>query len=311
MLLRFFLICLSSGLPSLAQATDRDSTELSQLKAAIEAQAYTLQQDSSQASRLAAAQQLDSLMKVLLKDPKTFGQAQQIEGISCQSAPDGAFQIYTWQVRWDENTYRYGGIIQNKEGKLFPLTDKSYEAKPVQLVHLNAKNWHGALYYRILDFEHDGKKMYLLFGYNVLSAIHRRKVLEVLYFDRGDQPRFGQKVIQVKDGSGRMQWVSRMVMDYAATSVANLNYSASDKMIIFDHLVDHAADETGGAAVTDGSYCGLKLVKGKWEYVDMPYPYQYDRNTSWSNPTAPIEKPLFDKNTKRDIFGKKKRNNRP
>ena len=305
MLKLFFLLGLSLSTSWVwAKSPQGDSLDFEALLQALKIEARILHQDSLAENRLEASKNIDSLLYLILE----FPQAKQldVEGISRQTPEDESFDIYTWQLSHDQNRHSYGGMIRrHEEAKTIRLVDKAYEAKPAHLVLLRAKSWHGALYYKILDFKHEGETHYLLFGYHVLNFVTRRKLLEVLHFDKTGQPKFGKKVIESRDHQGRPLWVNRLILDYSASSVCNLKYDYNDNMVIFDHLISEALPE-GMTAVTDGSYCGLKLQKGKWTYVEMPYPYQYDKSTSWNNPTAPMGKPLFD-GQKRDILGRKKK----
>src|SRR5690349_21176619 len=89
--------------------------------------------------------------------------------ISKLYSPDSTFRIFTWQLKKDEYVYLQKGAIQLKtpdgELKLYPLFDYSmYTGKPADSVRTK-DNWIGAIYYRIVLKEHNGKKYYTLLGF--------------------------------------------------------------------------------------------------------------------------------------------------
>ena len=271
----------------------------------------TVLHDTELENRQQAHENLNKIMAQMLVMPQadTFEFEKHLIGISVQKPDDGKFAIFTWQFYVDDNTYLYGGYMRMKNRTLFRLDDKSKEHTQPFDLRLRHTNWYGALYYRIMPFKYDGKQMYLLFGYNAHSFFARRKLLDVLYFEN-DKPRFGYKVIEMKDGRGVKRTVSRFILEYSASVAVTLNYSEIDKMILYDHLVGGSPIEGGGTLnIPDGSYCGLRLEKGKWVYVDKVHEDVYDPQTSWNNPTAPTPNPIFDnkKSKETDIFGKNKK----
>jgi len=278
----------------------------------VNALTQTVLRDHEKDNRTEAYDTLFNTLHAALMMPEadTCAFQYQLEGISVQNAPDGEFSIFTWQLFADDSTYIYGGLMRMKNGTIFRLTDKAREHRQPFNVRLRHTDWYGALYYRIMPFRHEGKDMYLLLGFNAHGFYTRRKLIDVLYFEN-DKPRFGYNVLQMKDGRGKIQGVQRFIMEYSASVTVSLNYSEADKMIVYDHLIYGAPIEGGGSTnVPDGSYCGLRLEKGKWIYVDKLHNDEINPNTTWDNPTAPmVEKPLFDrKNAKKtNIFGRERR----
>ena len=91
-----------------------------------------------------------------LKTPKSFEYPfPQIERISIQYPQDSSFRIFTWQLFVGKDDYRYYGAIQlnTEELKLIPLVDRSYKIENPKHQVLNNRNWYGALYYNIHQFD--------------------------------------------------------------------------------------------------------------------------------------------------------------
>ena len=114
-------------------------------------------------------------------------------------SPDSTFRIFTWQLKKDEYVYLQKGAIQmnTPDGslKLFPLFDYSmFTSKPLDSVRTR-NNWIGAIYYRIIPKEHNGKKYYTLLGFDDFSISSNRKWMEVLHFNERGEPVFGGPVI--------------------------------------------------------------------------------------------------------------------
>lgn len=85
--------------------------------------------------------------------------------------------------------------------KLFPLFDASmFTARPLDSMR-NRNNWIGAIYYKIVMKEHNGKKYYTLLGFDDFSVASNKKWLEVLHFNSAGEPVFGGSMISFKEDS--------------------------------------------------------------------------------------------------------------
>jgi hypothetical protein len=293
-----------------APQLDSNQTELLQQVKAINEWANILLTNANPINRKEAYDSLTIGLEQALKNPAAadFDFKTELKGVSVQMPEDKAFEIYTWQLFQNDSSYLYGGLLKTKKGEVFKLMDKSATIKQPFQTRLKPAEWYGALYYNLVPFEHENKKMYLLFGYNAHDFFNRRKLIDVLFFENG-KPKFGYNVLEMKDNSRKTRTVQRYIMEYSATVMATLNYSVVDKMIIYDNLVSAAPIKGQSSSnIPDGSYCGMRLEKGKWVYVDKIHKDDYDPATSWNNPTAPIPNPLFNEDSQKlDIFGKKKK----
>lgn len=221
-------------------------------------------------ARKGASTDLEKLLQETLELEGSYDYAfAELEGVSLLQPEDKTFRIFTWQLYIDKEHYKYHGFIQTKEGKVFPLTDGSDNMRTVEFTTMRHTDWYGALYYNLQSFKHEGQNAYVLFGFDAFSFYNRRKVLDVLYFDGNGKPRFGKSVLQMKDGRGRVRKVKRFLMEYSASVNVTLNYSEEQDMIIYDHLIyGSPIANAGPSSVPDGSYCGLKLERGLWTFVD-------------------------------------------
>jgi len=191
--------------------------------------------------------------------------------ISKLKSSDDAFRIITWELQLSKSKYRQYGVIQMNSGELelFPLMDKSDDILRPSYKSLDADNWYGALYYRILSRGKGKKKHYLLFGRDSNNFLERIKVVDVLWFDKGT-PKFGKTIFTEEKPDPRKAPIKRIVFQYSANAHAGLNYRDDLKMIIHDHLIP-LGGARGAEFVPDGSYVGYKYKKGKWMKVKKVY----------------------------------------
>ena len=292
---------------SVAQEQEKIANEqLKNYEWAMRGLLSTILGDTSKVSRINASEELKKTLEKAFKEKGAFQYPfKQAKGLSIISPDDGAFRIFTWQLYLDENNYQYMGYLQMPDEKFYKLEDKSAEMRSPQYSQLRPEKWYGALYYSVKSFKDEKRQTkYLVFGYDAYDFFRRRKVLDVLHFFRG-QPRFGDKVIEMKDHRGTVRNVYRFVMEYSASVSVSMNYSHGKEMVIYDHLVYQMIPGQGPSNVPDGSYCGLELKKGKWKIVDKVYKH----NPYVGNDNPPLEHPILDKdkNKSKDIIGRTKR----
>lgn len=308
------IIFLLGTLPSFA-TNDVDSTQWYSTAQHMSSLMHMVRTNQSLEARQGASADLEKLLQETLERKGSYDYPfTDLEGISVLQPEDKAFRVFTWQLYVDKEHYQYHGFIQTKEGKVFPLTDGSDEMRTVEFMTLRHTDWYGALYYNLKEFKHEGKKAYLLFGFDAFSFYNRRKVLDVLYFDGNGKPRFGKTVLQMKDGRGQVRKVKRFLMEYSASVNVTLNYSEEQDMIIYDHLIyGSPIAQAGPSSVPDGSYCGLKLDRsGLWTYVDKVH--KDDPNNVLVNATSyenafkdgqnQKKERAKDKKKEKDLFGR-------
>jgi hypothetical protein len=193
--------------------------------------------------------------------------------------PDSSFRIFTWQLKKDEYVFLQKGAIQmrTKDGslKLFPLFDASmFTAKPADSVR-NRNNWIGAIYYRIIQKEHNGKKYYTLLGFDDFSVSSNKKWMEVLTFNNNGEPQFGGPYISFKEDSVRKPVQARFQIEYKKEANTVFNYNPELDMIVFDHLISETDEpEKKQTYIPDGDYEGFKWQNGQWVHVDKVFDFK-------------------------------------
>jgi hypothetical protein len=209
------------------------------------------------------------------------------------SPKDSSFRIFTWQVDAKKDKPRQKGVIQYKteDGslRLTPLIDNSEFMDNYNEVK-TSKTWVGAIYYSILQTEHQGKKYYTLLGYDENTTKSNKKWIDVLTFDENNQPLFGGDYIKHSILGLR----HRLGLEYKKDARVKLAWDEEQQMIIYDHLSsDNGFVNQKETYVPDGDYEGLKWNNGMWvhqEKVMCNCPLSTKENKEQ------IKKPLFDAN---------------
>ena len=235
---------------------------------------------------------------------RTYG-FDRLQGVShVADADEGRWRIFTWQHFVNDSTYRYGGVFvpTDRTKELHLLTDAAQGLGVESDFELLPEQWYGAVYFNTRAFRlSDGRPAWVLFGYDADGYYHRRKVADVLSFDRRGRPRFGAEVFV---GSERFPELtqSRIVLEYRTDARVRLNYDEQLGGIVHDRLVTGPAPGPGlpPSQVPDGSYDGYVLDEdaGVWRFREE----YFDRVIS-AEPPRP--NPVFGRGEDdRDVFGR-------
>jgi hypothetical protein len=223
--------------------------------------------------------------------------------------PDSSFRIFTWQVDKNRDTVRQRGVIQYRtpEGKLklTPLIDNSEFAEDLYAVG-NSKSWIGAIYYKIVQKEFQGRNYYTLIGWDDNNRKSNKKWLDILTFNEGGEPVFGGPYFKMSNGIK-----NRFSIEYKKDAGVRMMWDAEQEMIVFDHLVS----ETGfinqkHTMVPDGDYEGFKWDNGYWVFqpkVMCNCPLSKEPIDPLLG-RPPVGDPLFDKDGKRNEEKLQKKN---
>ena len=230
--------------------------------------------DSLLEDRLAAYEQFETNLLATLEQPASFDYPfEAVQSVSIQQAPDNTFRIFSWQLFIDNDTYKYGGLIQKNDeaGSLYPLVDDSENIEPYDIEYetLGSEEWYGALYYNMFAFDSLETK-YLLFGYDGFEFFHKRKIAEILTFDEDGVPVFGAPLFTKEVEGYPSSSKNRLYLEYDASIAVRLNYDEKMNIIIHDHLVQMRGQYKGQGMfnVPDGSYEGYFYENGVWNYKE-------------------------------------------
>lgn len=202
-----------------------------------------------------------------------------VQGISKLYAPDSSFRIFTWSLSFDDFYSRQRGAVQVRTDdgslKLYPLRDYSeFTDKPHDSVRTK-DNWIGAVYYNIIKTEHGGKNYYTLFGFDDNNIRSTKKWIEVLTFNRNNQPVFGGPYFSFEADSVKRPVQHRYSIEYKKEASTLLNFVPEEDMILVDHLISETDDpDKPYTYIPDGDYEGFKWQNGKWVHVDKVFNFK-------------------------------------
>ena len=275
-------------------------------RAKVEAAATLLLRSRDPDLRAAAADTLATALARVVVLPGADSTLADLAQVSRVADPGGAWRLYTWQHFVDDSTYVYGGLLDTVGGPPIALLDSAqalglegdYELLPAQ--------WYGAVYYGVRPFATKaGRPAWLLLGYDADGFYHRRKVADVLTFDRRGRPRFGAEVFRGVEGRPDYTF-SRLLLEYRVDARVGLRYDDDLGGIVHDRLVAGPPVVPGAppSAVPDGSYDGYvyDAASGEWRYREE----WFDRVVS---PEPPRPAPILgaESGEKRDLFGRARR----
>ena len=196
---------------------------------------------------------------------------EKLKNIGVIYSPDNQLRIINWNLPYSDRTHKYFGFIQYYKSKrkvlTYELNDKSDEINTPEFAILDHNNWYGALYYKIVVNKYKGNVYYTLLGADLNDLLTKKKIVEVLYFNKSDIPVFGKQVFK-----NRKLPVSRVIFEFNAQSNMVLTYDEEKLMIIYDHLSPSRPSLKGQYEFygPDFSYDGLKFERGIWNtYPDI------------------------------------------
>ena len=185
------------------------------------------------------------------------------------SSPDKSFRLITWNLPYDDGSSFYYCYLQhyNKKKKAlqtFELHDKSADISSPFVKSLDQFNWYGALYYSIIPFKRNGKRLYVVLGWDGISENITAKIIDVLWFTASGKPKFGVSVFKMEKKTRK-----RVLFRYSSQAVMTLRYEEKNKRIVFDHLSPSEPKYKDKFEYygPDLSYDALQLKRGKWQYV--------------------------------------------
>ncbi len=215
-----------------------------------------------------------------------------VAGISKLYAPDSSFRIFTWTLSFDEYYSRQRGAIQvrTRDGslKLLPLRDYSEFTRAAEDSMRDRMHWIGAVYYRIIQTEHQGKKYYTLFGFDDNSVRSNKKWIDVLSFNERNEPVFGGHFSFEEDTVKRGRQF-RYQIEYKKEASTYVNYDDELKLIIVDHLISESDEpENKWTYVPDGDYEGFQWKNGRWVHIEKVF------HEKLQDGQAPVPNPIRD-----------------
>lgn len=204
--------------------------------------------------------------RALIQDKKTFtNKFDSLKNVGVLISPDEKVKIITWNIPYSDGTHEYFGFIQYKKTKrkilTFELNDNSAKMVNPTVLELNHKNWYGALYYKIIENKYKNDVFYTLLGADLNDMLTHKKIIEVLHFNKENEPVFGKKIFR-----NQRSTVSRIIFEFSAQTKMLLAFDEEKQMIIYDHLAPVRPSLVGQYEFygSDFTHDGLKFERGIW-----------------------------------------------
>ncbi len=211
------------------------------------------------------------------------------------SSPDNAFRMLTWNLPMNDETNKYYCYIQTRgKGKnnymVFKLQDKSDEIKLPERKTLGKENWFGMLYYQIIPESYKKKTYYTLLGWDGNNSLTRKKGIEVMWFDRKGEPKFGENIFLTSKG-----YRKRVFFEYSSGANMSVKYNKEKKKIIFDHLSPSEPAMEGMYQYygPDLSYDAFEWKEGKWQYQGDVDVRSEESNPIYNPEIKDNQKPIY------------------
>jgi hypothetical protein len=221
-------------------------------------------------NRVEAGKQFYTLFTKALQQPNSYNEDfKNLKWISQKQDMAKEFRIFTWQIKDDKNIHESYGIIQVKDGTIYPLKDGVASIdKDLEYQQMDPESWHGALYYNMKEVKVKNETQYVLFGYDGFDDQSKIKVIDVLKFEK-NKPVFGSELFKMNN-EARPDVKSRVIIDYGAVANVTCNYNEELGLIMFDNLIlrNGVAEDGGPAKIPAGYYSGFKWEGNYWVYMD-------------------------------------------
>ncbi len=144
------------------------------------------------------------------------------------ASPDSKFRFFHWNLPATGGECRYYGfLVRQNAGQMavWPLSDRSDQIRGADTAMLSSSDWFGALYYKVIPgITTGGDTLYTLLGWSGQDGLVTRKVIEILWFDKTGQPRFGRRFFP-GFGEGLN---ARIIFRFSASAGMALKYEVTD-----------------------------------------------------------------------------------
>jgi len=171
-------------------------------------------------------------------------------------------RIVNWNIEQQDETQKYFCFIVKKNKNTISVTElkDNPDSPPRPDGILDAENWYGALYYKIISKEKGSKKYYILLGWDGNNSASTIKLIDVLYF-AGTNPKLGSPIFKMNDKT-----VKRVFFEHSKKVSISLKYEPEYDRIIYDHLSPETPALAGFYSfyVPDLSYDALYFKDNKW-----------------------------------------------
>ncbi len=315
MTVRTWLVCFFTCTAIFSSASDKDTTKtayqdsIRNIEYQLEGLSHNIINGDDVSERITSCYYFVQTLKKALQVPTSFDyEFTLLKTVSILKPSDEAFRLFTWNLLLDSGKYMYFGAIQMNRADslvLYGLYDSSDNIRDAEFKTLDNRHWMGALYYQIHDYTYKGKRHYLLFGWDGEDEFVNKKLIDVLYFDENNRPKFGLPIFEDDED----EYKSRMIHTFANQAAIICRYNPEENTIVFDHLEPFNPLQKGMYQyyVPDGTYDYMEFVKGFWQRKELLF-QELDENQHDLRKTNDIQNPEQPKDFKKKRKKRKRKN---
>lgn len=204
--------------------------------------ASLINEDTYEKKQTINKQLKEAIQSFVNSDPDFNHTLLSIEKLSFLYPEDSSFRLINWNLAYTDGTYSYECGIQRKGATSITFLTQRKEIVPTNFLfngqeeenqYTNATatkdDWIGSLYYDIIQTNGRFNTYYTLLGWDGNDLLTNKKVIDVLWFTKANEIRFGAPIFKSNTGIK-----SRIIFEFGGQNSMRL-YSRDSK-IIMDHL---------------------------------------------------------------------------
>ena len=179
-------------------------------------------------------------------------------------SPDKLCRIVNWNVEQDDQSQRYYSFVQRYDRRRKKFYNIELQEDPFGVREpegiVEAADWYGALYYKIIPVRKGRKTIYTLLGWDGNTSLSTSKLVDAMYFT-GNKVKFGSPIFDIGT-----ETKYRLFYEHADKVTMTLTYEESRHRIMMDHLAPESPSLAAFRSfyVPDLSYDALEYQKSKW-----------------------------------------------
>ncbi len=225
----------------------------------------TLRNASNDQDKLTANEDFKSDLAAVLEHEEAFSHPfSYLTSVGFIDSKDKMVRIINWNVEQDDKSQRYFGFVQHydKRKKNLSVTELKEDVfglrQPEDVVE--AANWYGALYYKIIPVKKGSRTIYTVLGWDGNTTMSNIKLIDAMYIN-GRSVKFGSSIFKIGKETKK-----RLFYEHSEKVTMVLRYEADRDRIMMDHLSPEAPTMKGYYSfyVPDLSYDAFVFEDNKW-----------------------------------------------
>lgn len=207
-----------------------------------------------------------SKLEKVLRKPESFNYPfNDLKTVGVIDSPDKKIRIVNYNVEQDDMNHQYHCFVlfktkRDPSHQLVELKDVSGGMPSFPTEIIDADNWYGALYYRIIPVKKGRRTLYTVLGWDHNSSLSQVKLLDVIYIS-GSTVKLGNPIFRVGKETKK-----RMFYEHSKKATMHLNYDDQRKRIMMDHLSPESPSMKNFRSfyVPDLSYDAFVFERNRW-----------------------------------------------